>query len=75
MIVNYRIPMDEDSPQSGFDALASMRECYLGLRQRLRVLQVAKTKNWKVAYKLAQLQANEEADDPLLQQVNLVFIT
>ena len=48
-----------------------MRECYAGLRQRLRVLQVAKLKDWKVAFKLSQLQAKEEVDDPLLEQVKL----
>jgi len=66
-----RIPADENSPdQSGLDALASMRECYSGLRQHLRVLQVAKIKDWKVAIKLSQLQAKEEVEDPLLEQVS-----
>jgi hypothetical protein len=65
----FRLPTDEDSPaQSGFDALASMRKCELGLRQRLRVLQIAKLKDWKVAFNLAKLQAGEDQADPLLQQ-------
>ncbi len=72
VLLLYRIPAAEDSPhQSGLDALTSMRECYLGLRQRLRVLQVAKLKDWKVAFKLSQLQAKEEVEDPLLDQVKL----
>ena len=45
-----------------------MRKCELGLRQRLRVLQVARLKDWKVAIALAKLQAGEEEADPLLEQ-------
>ncbi len=63
------MPAEEDSPdETGFAALDCMRKCEFGLRQRLRVLQVARLKDWKVAFNLAKLQAGEQTSDPMLQQ-------
>ena len=56
---------DENPPETGFEARKKMRETEVGLRARLRFLQIARLEGWDVA--LQYVSATESVtDDPML---------